>query len=71
MVGGDGSKRGDGGMGAAFVSKDRRIPAGSVAVFGPPSSLRPELSALAMALEAAPLTEELTYLTDSLAAMDS
>ena len=71
VVGGDGSKRGDVGMGAAFVSKDGRIPARSAAVFGPPSSLRPELSALAMALEAAPLTEELTYLTDSLAAMDS
>ena len=53
-------------MDAAFVSMGERIPARSVAVFGSASSTRPELTAIALALEACPATENLTILTDSL-----
>ena len=56
-------------MGAAMVAKDDRLPARSVAVFGPPSSLRPELTAIAIALEDCPGEEDLTILTDSLSSM--
>jgi hypothetical protein len=52
-------------MGAAFVSKDNRLPARSVAVFGQPASIRPELAGLALPLEDCPLEEELSILTDS------
>ena len=56
-------------MGAAMVAKDDRLPARSVAVFGPPSSLRPELTGIAIALEDCPGEEDLNILTDSLSSM--
>jgi hypothetical protein len=59
----------DGSMGAVMVAKDYRLPARSVAVFGQPSSLRPELSGIALALEDCPGQEDLSVLTDSLSAM--
>jgi ribonuclease HI len=43
-----------------------RIPAHSVTVFGLASSTRPELTAIALALETCPSTDNLTILTDSL-----
>ncbi len=60
----DGSLKDDGSMGAAFVSMGEHIPARSVAVFGSPSSTRPELTAIALALETCPVTENLTILAD-------
>ena len=66
LVATDGSLKDDGSMGAAFVSMGERIPARSVAVFCSASSTRPELTAIALALEACPATENLTILTDSL-----
>ena len=48
VVATDGSLRGDGSMGAALVAKDGRLPARGVAVFGQPSSLRPELTGIAL-----------------------
>ena len=63
VVATDGSLRRDGSMGAAMVAKDDRLPARSVAVFGPPSSLRPELTGIAMDC---PGEEDLNILTDSL-----
>jgi ribonuclease HI len=57
-------------MGAAFVSKDNRLPARSVAVFGQPASIRPELAGLALPLEDCPLEAELSMLTDSKSSMD-
>ena len=68
-VGTDGSLKSNGAMGAAFVSKDGRVPARSVAVYGSPSSLRPELTGIALACEASPMDEDLTILTDSLSGM--
>jgi hypothetical protein len=56
-------------MGAAFVAKDGLLRASSVAVFGQPSSIRPELTEIALALEACSSEEALTILTDSLGAM--
>jgi len=56
-------------MGAAFVSKDGCVPARSVAVYGSPSSLRPELTGIALACEASPMDQDLTILTDSLSSM--
>jgi ribonuclease HI len=69
VVATDGSLKKDGSMGAAMVAKDDRLPARSVAVFGQPSSLRPELSGIALALEDCPGEEDLNVLTDSLSAM--
>ncbi len=69
VVATDGSLKKDGSMGAAMVAKDDRLPARSVAVFGQPSSLRPELSGIALALEDCPGEEDLNVLTDSLRAM--
>ena len=66
IVATDGSLKDDGSMGAAFVSMGGRIPARSVAVFGSASSTRPELTAIALALEKCPSTDNLTILTDSL-----
>ena len=68
-VGTDGSLKSNGAMGAAFVAKDGRMPARSVAVYGSPSSLRPELTAVALACEDSPLDQDLTILTDSLTGM--
>ena len=56
-------------MGAAMVAKDNRLPARSVAVFGQPSSLRPELSGIAIALEDCPGEQDFSILTDSLSSM--
>ncbi len=62
-------------MGAAYVAKDNRLPSRSVAVFGQPSSIRPELTVidptveLTLALEDCPGEEDLNILTDSLSSM--
>ena len=69
IVATDGSLKDDGRMGAAFVSMGDRIPARSVAVFGSACSTRPELTAIALALEESLPREDLTILTDSLVAM--
>ena len=69
IVATDGSLKKNGIMGAAMVAKDGRLPSRSVAVFGQPSSIRPELTGLALALEGCPDEEDLNILTDSLSAM--
>jgi hypothetical protein len=56
-------------MGASFVAKEGRLPARSVAVLGQPSSIRPELTEIALAIEACPREEDLIILTDSLSAI--
>jgi ribonuclease HI len=56
-------------MGAAFVSMRNRLPSRSVTVLGSASSTRPELTGIALALEASPSDEDLTILTDSLVSM--
>ncbi len=58
-------------MGAAYVTKDNRLPsrAGSVAVFGQPSSIRAELTGIALALEDCPGEEDLNIITDGLSSM--
>jgi hypothetical protein len=43
----DGSLKKSGAMGAAYVVKDNCLPSRSVAVFGLPSSIRPELKGIA------------------------
>jgi hypothetical protein len=57
-------------MGAVFVAKDGKVQECSVAVFGQPSSIRPELTGIALALEECPIEEDLTILTDSLSSVD-
>lgn len=47
-----------------------RVPAGSVAVFGSETSIRPELTGLTLALEKCPVEENLTVLTDSKSSME-
>ena len=69
VVATDGSLKKSGAMGAAVVAKDGRIQARSVAVFGQPSSIRPELTGIALALEGCPVEEDLNILTDSLSSM--
>ena len=51
VVATDGSLKRNGSMGAALVAKDGRLPARSAAVFGQPSSIRQELTGIALALE--------------------
>jgi hypothetical protein len=58
-VGLDGSCRSDGSMGAAMVPMGTRIQARSVAVFGSASSLLPDLTGIALALEDCPQDEDL------------
>jgi len=58
-VGVDGSCKSDGAMGAAMVPMGNRIQARSVAVFGSASSIRPELTAITIALEDCPEEEDL------------
>ena len=65
----DGSLSDEGAMGAAFVSLDPSLPSQSATVLGPESSLRPELTAIAMCLSAAPMDRDLNILTDSLESM--
>ena len=69
IVATDGSLKDDGRMGAAFVSMRNRLPSRSVTVLGSASSTRPELTGIALALEASPSDEDLTILTDSLVSM--
>ena len=69
VVATDGSLKRNGSMGAALVAKDGRLPARSSAVFGQPSSIRPELTGIALALEDCPGEEDLNILTDSLSSM--
>ena len=51
------------------MAKDNRLPSRSVAVFGQPSSIRPELTGIALALEECPGEEDLNIITDSLSSM--
>ena len=71
VVGSDGTLRKDGAIGAAYAVKENRIPARSVAVYGSPSSSRPELTAVSNAydLEDVRREEDLTILPDSLSCM--
>ncbi len=75
VVATDGFLKRCGSMGAsfveneAFVVKNGRLPARSVVVLCQPSSIRPELTGIALAIEACPNEEDLTILTDSLGAM--
>ena len=61
LVATDGSLKEDGSMGAAFVSMEGCIPARSVTLFGLVSSTRPELTAIALALETCPSTDTLLF----------
>jgi len=65
----DGSLKKNGSMGAAYVSIGGRLPPRSVSVFGQPSSIRPELTGIAMVLKDCPDEEDLNILTDSLSAI--
>jgi hypothetical protein len=56
-------------MGAVYVSLGCRLPPRSVSVFGQPSSIRPELTGIAMVLKDCPDEEDLNILTDSLSAI--
>jgi hypothetical protein len=69
VVATDGSCRRDWSVGAALMPKDGRLPARCVAVFGQPSSLLPELTGIALALEDCPGGEDLNILTDRLSSM--
>ncbi len=69
MVAADGSLKKNGAMGAAYVAKDNRLPSRSAAVLGQPSSIRPELTGIALALEDCPGKEDLNIITDSLSSM--
>ena len=52
-----------------MVAKDGKIPSLSVAVYGPPSSIRPELTGISLAVKECPVEENLNILTDSLSAL--
>jgi ribonuclease HI len=69
IVATDGTLKDDGRFGAAFVSMGNRLPGRSVSVLGSASSIRPELTGIALSLQAIPPDEDLTILTDSLVAM--
>jgi hypothetical protein len=69
VVATDGSLKKSGAMGAAVVAKNGPMQAHSVTVFGQPSSIRPELTGIALALEGCPAEEDLNILTDSLSSM--
>jgi hypothetical protein len=56
-------------MGAALVAKGGRLPACSVTVFGQQSSIRPELTGIALVLEDCLGEEDLNVLTDSFSSM--
>jgi hypothetical protein len=56
-------------MGAAYVAKDSRLPSYSVVIFGQPSSIRPELTGITLALEDCPGKEDHNIITDSLSSM--
>ena len=65
----DGTLRKDSAMYAAYAAKENRISAHCVAVYGSSSSIRPELTAIAMAYEDVRREEDLTILTDSLSCL--
>ena len=71
VVAADGAVKEDAGrMGCAYVSlDDSAMPLRAFVVFGPPSAMRAELSGLDQAVADAPLDQDLTILTDSLASM--
>ena len=69
VVASDGALKSNGAMGAAMVSMDGQIQARSVTVHGSESSIRPELTGIALACEECPLSVDLTILTDSLSSM--
>ena len=56
-------------MYAAYAAKENRISAHCIAVYGSSSSIRPELTAIAMAYEDVRREEDLTILTDSLSCL--
>ena len=62
----DGSVREDGAMGAAMVCLGIQVPSRRVAVSGPPSSPRAELTGILLALEEPEESVDATILTDSL-----
>ena len=65
----DGSLKKNGSMGASYVSIGGRLPPRSVSVLGQPSSIRPELTGIAMVLKDCQDEEDLNILTDSLSAI--
>jgi ribonuclease HI len=67
VVATDGSLKKSGAMGAAYVAKDNRGGLGTE--IGQPSSIRPELTGIALALEDCPGEEDLNIITDSLSSM--
>ena len=70
VVATDGAVKEDGRMGCAYVSLDDNVmPPRAFVVLGPPSAMRAELSGLDQAVADAPLDQDLTILTDSLASM--
>jgi hypothetical protein len=69
VVATDGCLKRCGSMGASFVATDGRLQARSVAVLGQPPSILPELTGIALAIEACSSEENLTILTHSLSAM--
>ena len=52
-----------------MVAKDEKNQSRSVAVYGPPSSIRPEPAGISLAVEECPVEENLNILTDSLSAL--
>ena len=52
-----------------MVAKNNEIQSLSVAVYGPPSSIRPELAGISLAVEECPVKEDLDILKDSLSAL--
>ena len=59
----------DGAVDAVYASRNRELQASSVAVYGSPSSARPEMTAINMAGQDCPTDTDLTVLTDSLNCM--
>ena len=66
----DGAVKEDGRMGCAYVPlDDNAMPPRAFVLFCPPSAMRAELSGVDQAVADAPLDQDLTILTDSLASM--
>lgn len=65
----DGSLKHDGAMGAAFIPLTADMAPRGSTVFGSAMSIRPELTAILMAVEACPCSQHLNILTDSLSSI--
>ena len=65
----DGLLKNSDAMGAAMVAKDNKIQSQSVAFYGPPSLIRPEMAGISLAVEKCPVEEDLKILTDRLSAI--